>query len=33
MKIHNTRDWPADRRLDYGPVISSAMAKLVERFP
>jgi hypothetical protein len=33
MNIHNTRDWPAERLLKYGPEITAAMAKLVERFP
>jgi hypothetical protein len=33
MKIELTTDWPLERLAGYGPQITSAMRKLVERFP
>ena len=33
LSIHNTTDWPFDRIAGYGPQITAAMRKLVERFP
>jgi len=33
MKIELTTDWPLERLAGYGPQITAAMRKLVERFP
>lgn len=33
LSIHNTTDWEFDRIASYGPQITAAMKKLVERFP
>lgn len=33
LSIHNTTDWPFERIAGYGPQITAAMRKLVERFP
>lgn len=33
MKIELTTDWPLERLAVYGPQITAAMRKLVERFP
>ena len=33
MKIELTTDWPMERLAGYGPQITAAMRKLVERFP
>lgn len=33
MRIYNTQDWEPERVFRYGPEITAAMKKLVERFP
>lgn len=33
LSIHLTLDWPYERIAKYGPEITAAMRKLVERFP
>lgn len=33
LTIHNTTDWPFERIAKYGPDVTAAMKKLVERFP
>lgn len=33
LTIHNTTDWPFEKIAEYGPQITSAFKKLVERFP
>lgn len=33
MKIYNTQDWEPERVFRYGPEITAAMRKLVDRFP
>ena len=33
LSIHNTTDWPLEKIVGYGPQITAAFKKLVERFP
>lgn len=33
LTIHNTVDWPFERIASYGPQITAAFRKLVDRFP